>query len=253
MAGARAAAASVTMILRFCQNMPSGGTISPSSDLLEQPEPFSGHVVLKTAEPRHVPTRMREACNKASANRSGDPHKHNRRGLRLEAQGGQRERAVCEDDLFRQAYQFRRICSHLGQVCARVAVVDLEVPSDCPSEIAESLPERLEITFGSRVVAADAQQHADPPHSLGLLRPRRERPSSHAAEKRNELPPLHSITSSSRGHPDHSGSPALRRPSPSPVVLTIRPPWLATIGSIAARCSRRARAVPVSSAPISGL
>jgi hypothetical protein len=30
-------------------------------------------------------------------------------------------------------------------------------------------------------------EHADAPHSLGLLRPRRERPSRRAAEQRDEL------------------------------------------------------------------
>jgi hypothetical protein len=32
-------------------------------------------------------------------------------------------------------------------------------------------------------------------------------------------------------------------------VLTMQPPWLATFGSIPARCSRSARAVPISSRP----
>jgi hypothetical protein len=37
----------------------------------------------------------------------------------------------------------------------------------------------------------------------------------------------------------------------TPVVLTMRPPWLATIGAAASRRSRTARAVPASSSPIS--
>jgi|ERR1700722_15970969 len=41
------------------------------------------------------------------------------------------------------------------------------------------------------------------------------------------------------------------RETPSPMVLTMRAPWLAATGSMAARCSRKALAVPISLAPIS--
>jgi hypothetical protein len=41
-----------------------------------------------------------------------------------------------------------------------------------------------------------SEQHADAPHSLALLRLRRERPRRRAAENGDELAPLHSITSS---------------------------------------------------------
>jgi hypothetical protein len=41
-----------------------------------------------------------------------------------------------------------------------------------------------------RVVRHIRHQHADPPHPVRLLRPRRERPSSRAAEQRYELAPL---------------------------------------------------------------
>ena len=41
-------------------------------------------------------------------------------------------------------------------------------------------------------------KHANASHPLALLRARRERPRRRAAEKRDELAPLHSITSSAR-------------------------------------------------------
>jgi hypothetical protein len=37
---------------------------------------------------------------------------------------------------------------------------------------------------------------ADPPNAIRLLSPRPQRPESRAAEQSDELPPLHSITSS---------------------------------------------------------
>ena len=45
-------------------------------------------------------------------------------------------------------------------------------------------------------------QHAYPPHSLGLLRTRRNRPRRRAAERRDERAPFHSITSSARASRD---------------------------------------------------
>jgi hypothetical protein len=46
------------------------------------------------------------------------------------------------------------------------------------------------------MVFANSHQHADAPHALALLRPRHERPPCRTTEQRDELAPLHSITSS---------------------------------------------------------
>src|SRR5262245_57822790 len=50
--------------------------------------------------------------------------------------------------------------------------------------------------FELRIALGPSHEHADAPHPLRLLRTRRERPCCHAAEKRDELAALHSITSS---------------------------------------------------------
>src|SRR5262249_11183252 len=44
--------------------------------------------------------------------------------------------------------------------------------------------------------------HSTPPHTLALLRPRRERPRGCTAEQRDERPPVHSITSSAMASRD---------------------------------------------------
>src|SRR5262249_19011159 len=49
-----------------------------------------------------------------------------------------------------------------------------------------------------RSVCGECIKYADGPHALALLRARRERPRRRAAEQRDELAPLHSITSSAR-------------------------------------------------------
>src|SRR5262249_57533757 len=49
------------------------------------------------------------------------------------------------------------------------------------------------------IIPGAVHKHADPPHPLGLLRARRERPRGRrATEQRDELAALHSITSSAR-------------------------------------------------------
>ena len=54
-----------------------------------------------------------------------------------------------------------------------------------------------------RIIRSEGHEHADAPHPLGLLRPRRERPRGRrAAEQRDELAALHSITSSATASSD---------------------------------------------------
>jgi len=56
----------------------------------------------------------------------------------------------------------------------------------------ETLPKYRNARTCVRVVLGGRHQHANPPHSLGLLRTRRERPyDCRAAEKRDELASPH--------------------------------------------------------------
>src|SRR5262249_45795236 len=74
----------------------------------------------------------------------------------------------------------------------RVSIRKLR-PSTQPN--LRSFHKRCELRLGFQIT----HQHADPPHPLGLLRARRERPRRcRAAEQRDELAALHSITSSAR-------------------------------------------------------
>src|SRR5262245_21073145 len=61
----------------------------------------------------------------------------------------------------------------------------------------QPLQERCEARLHFRIVRGQAHEDANASHSLGLLRARRDRPRRRrAAEQRDELAPLHSITSS---------------------------------------------------------
>src|SRR6266511_1176784 len=78
------------------------------------------------------------------------------------------------------------------------AIVDLQVAADGPAPLLQPLQERCKAGLSFRIVRGRAHEHADAPHPLALLRARRERPRSRAADKRDELAALHSITSSAR-------------------------------------------------------
>src|SRR5947209_7709566 len=53
------------------------------------------------------------------------------------------------------------------------------------------MEERLEALLSLWIVRGQTLDHANPAHSLGLLRTRRKRPGRGAAEVRNEGAPLH--------------------------------------------------------------
>src|SRR5262249_53402037 len=103
-----------------------------------------------------------------------------------------------QDDIRGERDQFRRVFAHVVSVAAAPAVVDTDVLADDPTRLLETLRKRRKAGLGLRIVRRHAHQYADPPHPLGLLRPRRERPRRRAADERDDRAALHSITSSAR-------------------------------------------------------
>src|SRR5262249_11549276 len=75
---------------------------------------------------------------------------------------------------------------------------DADIASFRPSTLFQPLPECREASLGLRIVLGERHEHADAPHSLALLRARRERPRGRrAADERDDCAPgAHSITSS---------------------------------------------------------
>src|SRR5262245_40311103 len=88
--------------------------------------------------------------------------------------------------------------ANISDVGRSPAGLDTQVLPDAPAQYGQPLQERSEAGLPYRIVGECRQEHADAPYPLALLRARRERPSRRAAEKRDELAPLHSITSSAR-------------------------------------------------------
>ena len=51
------------------------------------------------------------------------------------------------------------------------------------------MQERREARLSFRIVGGEVHEHADAPHALALLRPRRKRPRGRAAEQDDEIAP----------------------------------------------------------------
>src|SRR5262245_39206905 len=76
------------------------------------------------------------------------------------------------------------------------AGIDLHISADGPAKRLQPLQEGSEPCLVMRIVRRCGEEHADAPHPLALLRPRRERPRDRAGKQGDELAPSHSITSS---------------------------------------------------------
>ena len=95
------------------------------------------------------------------------------------------------DDVRGKRDQFRHVSAGVAGVCAP-ANLDAAVAAVGPAELLQRLYERRFAGLSFRIVRGRVHEHADAPHALSLLRPRRERPRDRrAAEKRNELTSPH--------------------------------------------------------------
>jgi hypothetical protein len=98
---------------------------------------------------------------------------------------------ICDNDLWRQHDQLRHMLLNQLRIGPDKPIFDLNVASFDPPQIAHTQPECIDSDYRFGVIFGKAKQHADPPHLLRPLRPRRERPRRRDAEERDELAPLH--------------------------------------------------------------
>ena len=96
-----------------------------------------------------------------------------------------------------------RVCTAPGSERHRHCLRPSDSRSACcghrSSPIAAAPAERCHASLPLGIISGYAHKYADAPHSVRPLRARREWPRRRrSAEQRDELPPLHSITSSAR-------------------------------------------------------
>src|SRR6516162_10254603 len=165
-------------------------------DLFEQFQPFSAYAVFIQHEASGVAARPRQAVDETGADWIGDEREHDRHGAIDPLDCHHALGARGEDDVGSQCDQFHCVfASRIGIAC-EPTIVNAHVAADSPAEFGEPLRKRSDAGRCLRIVCGHAHQRTDPPHSLALLRARRERPSRRAAKSRDELAPFHSITSS---------------------------------------------------------
>jgi hypothetical protein len=102
----------------------------------------------------------------------------------------------CHDDVGLQGDQLLRERSYPIVVITVPPKVHPHVAAIDPTEARKRLSERRDASLRQGIVFVVRHEHADAPHAVALLRARRQRPRRRAAEERDCLAPIHSITSS---------------------------------------------------------
>src|SRR6516165_8992391 len=177
-----------------------GGPLEPGCDLREQFQPPASERGFQDGEAGDVPARAVKPRDDAAGDGITHVHKDDRDRPRLPLDGNGRRGPARHDDVGFQADQL--VCERWYpiDVSAGPTKVHPRAAAIGPTQARNSLSERGTATLRLRIriVFIGGPEHADAPHPLALLRPRRKRPRRcRAAEKRDELAaPDHSITSS---------------------------------------------------------
>src|SRR4029077_414172 len=144
------------------------------------------------------------------------------------------------DSIRRECGQFRRVSANFNGIGRGPAAVNLHVLADGPARLPQALQKCPDASLKFRIVCCCRQEHADAPYSL--LRAPRQRPCRRrAADERDELAALHSITSSARA----STLSEILTPSASAVLRLITSSDLVSCST-----GRSAGSAPLSTSPV---
>src|SRR5262249_18752220 len=166
-------------------------------NLLEQPQPLCSYRGLDVGEPGNVAAWMCQAPNETLGDRFVGPGEDDRHRDSCLLQRGHRLASTGYNHVRRERQQFPNGGLRLFNVSDAPMIVDLNVATDCPSQLFETLLQRYRTDQTLWVTLGKWHQHADTAHTLALLRARRDRPRyRRPAEQRDEVAPPHSITSS---------------------------------------------------------
>jgi hypothetical protein len=163
-------------------------------NLLEQLKPLASSRRLHDGEAGCVAARPRQAPHEAAADRIGNDDKNDGDGVSLLQHCSSRGRVLRKNDLGSESDEFLRGSLPDFRVlkCAP-ASVDLDIAAFSPPEPLEALPECSQVSLKFPVALGMRHQHANPPHSVRLLRIHRERPRAPrcTTDKRDEFASLH--------------------------------------------------------------
>src|SRR5499427_9619988 len=178
-----------------CPGSRAGHTADLGDGLLEQLQLFGDDFQAGAAgHPCDVPARAREARDESGANRIANGNHDD--GDRLGGVPGCRHslRPLRYDEVHLEPDQLGRQVGQPVDPTLRISIVDDNILALNPPELAQPLPERVE--QGRPIGRGRQPKETYPRHLARLLPPRRQRPRRRAAEQRDELAALHSITSS---------------------------------------------------------
>src|SRR6202044_156458 len=169
--------------------------------LFESLQPFAADLGFESGEPRQIAARVRQAFDKPAADRVADLRKDGRYRAPCLQQRRQEIVAMDDNDIRLEIDDLHRIAPHTIGIAAAETIVETNIAAHNPTGVVKPPDERIDPAFGLGVALGCSDEDADAPHPAALLRPRSHRPQQRhrrAAEKRNDLAPPHSITSSAR-------------------------------------------------------
>src|SRR5262245_19056266 len=98
---------------------------------------------------------------------------------------------MCQDDVRCECGQLCSVFAYLSGTATSPTGINPHVLANAPTRLLQSLQECPNPGLKIRIVRGCVKEHANAPNALALLRARRNRPSSCAAEHCDELAPPH--------------------------------------------------------------
>src|SRR5262245_9964012 len=84
-------------------------------------------------------------------------------------------------------------------IASTPARIELQIAAFAPAQFLQSSKKCRDLDASLRIAFGNLNEHADPAHPVGLLRPRRERPRGYTV-KRDEFPPPHGAYPKAKDH-----------------------------------------------------
>jgi hypothetical protein len=147
-----------------------------------QLQQFSPHAVFEIHEACSVATWVREGLDVAGADRIRALCKHDRHCAGQLQQRRYRRAAGGQDNLRCERDQLGRVSAIAIGIARAPAQVDAHIAAFGPAELLQALLERRDPSLPFWIVCGGAHECADTPHSLRLLRARRQRPNNRTTE-----------------------------------------------------------------------